>query len=287
MPPEIAAALGMKVKRFLIPMIVCALSARLFGAPQPVDYPELLGRAQAVNENLYRSLQSFVCDETVLRSRASLDDRRVRPLDVLTAKVSFENGSEHYTEIRRNGRVRARMSDVPGAWSEGEFGTLLRQTEQLLKSQRVTLSRLTHFGVSAAALYTFDVAEADSPWSLIVEGRSYRISFRTAVWIEQSSGQILRVERSSTTMPQQTYISELTWSVSLSNVNVNGAAWLLPVSGEYSVLYAAQNRREWNRLTFSNYHRYGSEVALRFEQTAAVEPTARRGSEASPSRYER
>jgi hypothetical protein len=60
-------------------------------------------------------------------------------------------------------------------------------------------------------------------------------------------------------------ISELRWSVTLERVDLNGKTWLLPKTGEYDVLYEKTGRREWNLMNFSGYHRYGSEVALRFD----------------------
>ena len=225
---------------------------------------DLLDKAQIENEKLYNSLQSFVCDETIERSHAALDLRSVRRVDTLTARVSFENGTERYTDVRSNNRARASISHLNGAWSEGEFGTLLRQTRELLNSQQVLFVDSVVINGAPATRFEFEVPESESPWNLIVEGHSYRVPFRTVVAIDNTSGRILEVHRTSTSMPAETRISELQWSVRLDSVNVNRAQWLLPVSGEYSVLYAEENRREWNRLEFSNYHRYGSEVALRY-----------------------
>ena len=63
----------------------------------------------------------------------------------------------------------------------------------------------------------------------------------------------------------ETMISEVDWSVKLAPVELNGHTWLLPKSGQYAVLYAESNRREWNLMSFSDYRRYGSEVAVRFD----------------------
>jgi hypothetical protein len=45
---------------------------------------------------------------------------------------------------------------------------------------------------------------------------------------------------------------------------MEGKDWRLPATGEYAISYGSLNRREWNRLTFSNYHRYGPEARLEF-----------------------
>ena len=227
----------------------------------------LLRRVQAANEDLYASLQYFVCGETVVRTRENLNATKVRKLDTLTARVSFENGEEQYSDVRQNRVSRAGFSAAGGAWSEGEFGTLLRQTQQLLKTQQIAVQAITDQGGTSVALLGFDVAGEDSPWTLVVEGRSYKIPFRTEVLVETGSGHILSVKRSALQIPREVVISEIEWAVQLGATNLNGETWLLPSHAEYSVSYARSNRREHNQMSFGNYRRYGAEAALRFDLT--------------------
>jgi len=224
-----------------------------------------LAQVQLANELLYSDLQNFVCNERIDRYKGPLSGPEGRRIDTVTSKVSFENGVEQYTGIRQNNRSLPHLSSISGAWSEGEFGTLLRQTQVLLGSQ-VVLSRTdTDLNGAPAVLYRFEVSEQDSPWDLDVDARHYRVPFHTDVWVSSSSRQILKIERTSTAMPLETRISELRWSVILDTVELNGKNWLLPNAGEYEVIYEESHRREWNLMIFSDYHRYSSEVALRFD----------------------
>lgn len=235
--------------------------------PQPavISQAELLRRAQAANEDLYASLHSFVCDESISRTRENLKQTKIRKLDLLTTRVSFENGQELYSDVRQNSSTRADLSAAGGAWSEGEFGTLLRQTQQLLKTQQVTFERLGERDGTPVAYVTFEVSREDSPWVLVVDGRSYKVPFRTEVALEQANGHILSVQRDATEIPSNLFISEIQWSVEMRPTNLAGADWLLPAEGEYAVSYVDSNQRDRNRMTFGNYRRYGSEVALRFD----------------------
>ncbi|MBV9762543.1 MAG: hypothetical protein JO340_18430 [Acidobacteriaceae bacterium] len=235
-------------------------------APNPgAGAGDFLERVRSANEQLYSDLESFVCREEMTRYKGSLSGDKARQIDTVTARVSFENGTERYTEVRQNRQPRTTIAAVPGAWSEGEFGTLLRQTQLLLKTQPVRYLGDSHVNDTPAAVYAFEVNEEDSPWDLAVGGQHYRIPFRTEVSVARDSGQILEIERTSVDVPPQTRISEVRWSVSLAPVDLNGRTWLLPRSGEYAVRYDEAGRREWNLLSFADYHRYGSEVALRFD----------------------
>jgi hypothetical protein len=231
----------------------------------PVTTIEQPTRIKLANELLYSDLQNFVCNERMDRYKGSMTGAQARRIDTIKTKVSFENGVEHYTDVRQNNRSRPEIASLSGAWSEGEFGTLLRQTQSLLESQAVLFRMNTDIHGSSATLYRFEVSEQDSLWDLEIESRHYRVPFRADIWVSLSTGQVVKIERTSTAIPAETGISELRWSVTLETVELNGRSWLLPNTGEYEVLYEESRRREWNLLSFSDYHRYGSEVALSFD----------------------
>jgi hypothetical protein len=231
----------------------------------PISNAELLRKAQEANEDLYASLRSFVCDESIWRTRENLKGRKTRNLDTLTTRVSFENGQESYSEVHQNSLSRPDLSSAGGAWSEGEFGTLLRQTQQLLRTEQVVFEGSGERSGTPVAFVSFAVSRDDSPWVLVVDGRSYKIPFRTEIAIEAATGHILSVKRDATEIPPSLYISEIQWSVDMRPTTLAGSSWLLPAEGEYAVSYTDGSQRDRNRMTFGNYRRYGSEVALRFD----------------------
>lgn len=233
--------------------------------PVAMSVPDLLARVREVNDALYTTLQSFICSEQIERFKGSLSGEDAQHIDTVKTKVSFENGIEHYSDILQDKQRRMRISAVAGAWSEGEFGTLLQQTQILLSTQPVLFRAYAELNGAPAAIYGVEISQQNSPWVLEVDRHHYRIPFRTEAWVSRSTGQILRIERVSTAIPSRVGISQMRWGVTLEPVQLDQKNWLLPKTGTYTVLYEAKGKREWNELTFSDYHRYGSEVALRFE----------------------
>jgi hypothetical protein len=226
---------------------------------------ELLEKSRLANDDLYANLKSFVCQEEIRRFKGDMGGSKSRPIDRVSANLSFENGVERYYDIRQNSRSLASISALSGAWSEGEFGTLLQQTAQLLASQSVTFVESTTLAGNPAAIYRFNVSETESPWDLEVASKHYRIPFTTDVWISAANGEILKITRKSISIPEETRISEIDWDVTLDAVDLNGTTWRLPTAAAYSVSYVESKRREWNQMSFSGYRRYGSESLLRFD----------------------
>ncbi len=226
---------------------------------------DLLSRAASANQDLYASLQSFVCSELIERYKGRVGSAAVKHIDTVTLDVSFENGAEHYSDIRQKNHTIRDLTSLDGAWSEGEFGTLLQQSEQLLRTQPAVIDGQADLDGVPAVMLHFDVPAADSPWDLEVGGQHYFVPFRTRIWLSEASADILKISRSSTDVPAGLRIAQIDWSVSLSRVDLNGRHWLLPSTGDYQVLYRDGNRREWNSLKFSGYRRYSAEVKLHFE----------------------
>jgi hypothetical protein len=230
----------------------------------PLSGQDLLARVEIENELRYTDLQSFVCSEHMDRYKSHFNGENPHQIDTVNAQVSFENGVENYSGILENNHARTSMSDIPGAWSEGEFGTLLRQTRTLLTSQALSSQMTSDTNGVPAVLYSLSVSGEDSPWELAVANQKYRVPFKTDVLVAQATGRILRITRSSTAMPPDFGISGIEWSVNLKPVQMDGKEWLLPTSGEYSILYQKSNRREWNMINFSNYHHYTASSVMHF-----------------------
>jgi hypothetical protein len=225
---------------------------------------QLLTRARNANSDLYSTLKSFVCREEIQRYKEDLRRSKTRFIDHVSTNLSFQNGVERYEDVRQNTRSRASLPEIMGAWSEGEFGTLLQQTDRLLALQPVTFVSSETVSGDSVAVYSFVVPESESPWDLAVGSQHYKIPFTTDVWISVGSGKILKIERKSLSIAAETGISEISWNVSLTEVDLGGQSWLLPTDATYSVSYAESKRREFNQMSFSNYHHYGSESAIKY-----------------------
>ena len=223
------------------------------------------GRAEKAAHHLYSDLQSFICTERVDRFRNTEDGQTTVALDTLFSQLSFENGVETYSGILQNGKSLSRMSDLDGAWSKGEFGTLIFQTGVLLSSAIPSSSRYEELDGVPANLFSFEVPETRSPWDLEVGTLHFKVPFHLDVWVSQLTGEIVKIVRTSTAVPSGTGIYQIVWGVTLGPVNLNGRTWLLPKSGEYVVSYEDSFRRDSNLLTFSGYHRYDALSVIKFD----------------------
>jgi hypothetical protein len=232
---------------------------------QVLDAGDLSTLAKQTNDSVHSELRAFICDERIERFRARLTSNRNDRVDTVTAELSYANGEEVYSHILQNNKPRRSVESLEGAWSLGEYGTLLRQSQHLLGSKTAMFRQLTTINGIDAAIYSFDTSESDTPWILTVAQKDYRIAFRTFVWVSFPSAQILKIARVSRDIDQESRITQITWMVTFKTCKLKGKQYIVPEGGQYAVTHGLDGWCEWNVLTFSNYHRYEAETRVTFD----------------------
>jgi hypothetical protein len=225
----------------------------------------LLDRMIASASQVYEDLTNFVCREDIERYKGSRHNPGGHKLDVITSTVSYDRDAEHYADIYQNNKPLNRIRGLSGAWSEGEYGTLLGETLKALKSRKIGSISSSNLDGVPATVYSFDYSADDSPWEIEVAGHHYFLPFRGQVWASLATGDVLRMDRIATDVPQQTGIAGVNWSVSFGSQTADKRTFWLPTKAVYSVSYLDGGRHEWNLIAFSAYRRYGSDVVVRFE----------------------
>lgn len=229
--------------------------------PSPTD---LLTKVRASAEQVFANLINFVCSEQIDRFRGSAHNPSGHKIDVITSKVSYTNDAEHYSDIHQNNKPLSQIGGLSGAWSEGEYGTVLSDTVKALRSRTIKFVSFSMLEGKTAAVYRFDYSAADSPWDIAVSGSHYSLPFHGQIWVSPATGDILRIDRIAYDVPVQTGISGVNWAVMFGPTTADGKTFWLPSKGVYSVSYLNSDRHEWNELAFSDYKHFGSDVVVHF-----------------------
>jgi hypothetical protein len=214
-------------------------------------------------ENQLAALSHVICHERI--ARFSKTRGKVRQLDVVDADIEMAGGVERYSSIRSGRKAYPAVNNLSGAWSYGEFSTILDVTSKELARQTVSRSK-SFVDEIAAELFTFQNAESAGKWNLTVASRTYAMPFTGRVWVSQATGDILRIEWQASNLPEETGLSKLVWRVDFRRDQVAGQDYFIPYRAFYSVAYRGPGDREdFNMTHFSQFQRYGSEIALRFD----------------------
>ena len=195
--------------------------------------PELISRTTEWAGSFTQGLPNFVCQQTTTRYMEESKAAGWQALDVLSAKVIYEDGKEDYKEIMVGGkRTSKSMLDLGGATSTGEFASVLISLFAPASRAQFGFYRSSTVGKTAAAIYDFKVALPNSNWTIRVGGQTLRPAYSGSVWIDRTTAEVRRIEMQADNIPKDFPMDSLQMAVDYDSVPLGTAQFLLPTHAE-------------------------------------------------------
>jgi hypothetical protein len=236
-----------------------------FGAAPGQD--SLIRRAADAALDFAATLPNYICREVISRSQSTTRNVDWRVIDTVEADLVLENGKEDYRNISVNGKpVNKKLDELGGAWSTGEFATVLRNlfspttmTEfHFLKSSRIA-------GMDARE-YSFSVKQERSMWDVHVGSDSYRPAYTGRVWIDPANARTLRIEMESVDLPKTFGFERVETSTDYEYIRLGEGAtqYLLPVRAAILSCQRGSFNCVRNNMDFRNYRKFGAESNIQY-----------------------
>ena len=178
------------------------------------------------------------------------------------------NGREMYRNLAIDGKpVQQEMEKLSGAWSKGEFGTMLldlfsRETGALFHFRKNS----TIAGMPAA-VYDFQVRSENSHWGVGVGAEIVFPAYKGSVWINRENGRTLRIERKTQDMPPRFPVSMVETAADYQFIRIGGTReFLLPARSETLICQRGSYNCSRNTIDFRNYKKYSAETSINFDE---------------------
>jgi hypothetical protein len=232
---------------------------------QRKDEPLIRKAADAAME-FTETLPSYVCSEMVTRSMSQTKPANFQAIDVVSMEVVYENGREDYRNIQINGkRTVKKIEETGGAWSTGEFGTVLVDLFSPATAADFHFRRDSRTGGIIAKMYDFDVDREHSHWSIHSGSQSYDPAYSGSVWIDPTTSRVLRIEMEAKGMPANFPLDHVESATDYQYVRLGDAKqYLLPVHAETLSCERGTNYCSRNVIDFRNCHKYSGESTITF-----------------------
>lgn len=226
-----------------------------------------INKARAAVADFTESLPNYVCQEQMARFVNTSHIVDWRPIDVVSAEVVYENGRERYRNLAINGKpANKRMEELKGAWSTGEFGTVLVDLFSPATAADFRYRREARSAGRNAYVYDFDVERENSHWHVEVPSQSVFPAYRGSVWIEKETGRILRIEMQAYRLPVEFPLDRVESATDYEYIRIGDRPFLLPVHAETLTCPRGTNSCSRNTIDFRNYHKYAGEATITFEK---------------------
>jgi len=237
-------------------------------APPPMQDAQraLLDRAHEVAQDFLGNLPNFVCQQFTTRYVSEGHVNSWHALDVVSADVIYEDHKERYDHLAINGKpVKSKVEDT-GAWSTGEFGTVLDDLFHPATAADFKFKGNRSIQRRSAMLFDFDVTHPHSHWKIQVPGQAIQPAYHGSVWIDKETARVLRIEMQAVKIPEE--FPDDTTEMAIDYDFITGLGTertLLPVKAEVLSCQRGTNTCQRNTIEFRNYHKYSGESTITFK----------------------
>lgn len=227
----------------------------------------LVEQASVVTSTFLRELPNYVCQESVSRDVSETRKPNWNVVDMLSAEVVFENGKEIYRDVLINGKPSKKSPEESGAWSAGEFGTILGE---LFAPATAAEFRYVEDGIiehQPASIYDFKVDRRHSSWRIESPGQYILPPYEGSVWIDPRSAHALRIEMQAKSIPKAFPRLSVETFVDYDYISLGASEkFLLPVRAKVLSCSRGSNQCERNIIEFRDYHKFVSESTVEFKR---------------------
>ncbi len=234
-------------------------------AESPPEHPSIT-KARERSMAFTETLPSYLCQQHIARFASTTAKPNWNALDLVSMEVVYENGKEQYRNLKVNGKaVSQKMEQLDGAWSTGEFATVLVDLFSPATRARFHSRGPSSANNRTADLFDFEVDPENSHWTIMTAGQSVRPSYRGRVWIDRETFGVLRIEMQTRNMPQAFPFDKAESAVDYEMVRISDQQFLLPVHAEVLSCQRGTPNCSKNVIDFRNYHKYSGQSSITFD----------------------
>jgi len=231
----------------------------------PVD--DTIEKARRVSEEFQEKIPNFICDQITFRHEGEGWPKPVFKLkDRITAELMFNDGQESYRNVKTGGKLlgigRNRPPEKTGNWSTGDWISITLDVLQPSTDAEFKFAGEDTIGGRKARMYKYTVRQPNSHWRVEPEGYPIKPAYRGAVWIDNESFRVLRVEMEARQLPANYPLNIVEMTTELGVVSIAGTSYLLPVKAENLTCQRDTVTCHKNELEFRNYRRFSAESTI-------------------------
>lgn len=237
-------------------------------APVPSNpHMALIAQAREAAATFLESLPNYVCQEQTTRYVSETRQPSWNVVDVVSAEVVYDDHQESYRNLQINGRPTKKSPEDSGAWSTGEFGTILGNLFAPQTAADFKFVQDDTIAHRAASVFDFKVVRVRSNWKIWVPGQYVVPTYKGSVWIDKQTGQALRIEMQAKEVPEAFPEITVETAVDYDTISLGSAdKFLLPVHAEALSCWRNSNDCQRNVIEFRNYHKFEGESVIKFDQ---------------------
>jgi hypothetical protein len=241
--------------------------------PSGTEQDQMLDKLHEYARQYVSGLPNFVCMQQNTQMEAGKKSNRWKKGDVLTSRLTFNDGKEQRQLELVNGK---QLHQVRKRWrtplvTEGEFGVLLSRVLGPDSEAVFTWNRWDSVRGRRVAVFDYTVDKAHSTLSLRLSDLAKAIiPYHGSIYADPGKGTVLRITDTATDIPKSLRTEQISTEIDYDEVTIGGATYLLPTEAVVSVLLPRSKVR--NELSFRDYRKFEAQSDIKFGAATEGEP---------------
>jgi hypothetical protein len=236
---------------------------------EPVRRPmgdPLINRAVEAALDFTEGLPNYVCQEMMARYESTTRPANFQAIDIVSVAVVYQDGKEDYRDVTINGKpIKKNMEQMDGAWSTGEFGTMLIDLLSPATGAEFHYRKDDRTSGVVTKLYDYSVKRENSHWQITMSSQSYKPPYKGSIWIDPATGRVLRIEMQAYGFPEDFPTDHVESAMDYQYTRLGDTKqYLLPVHAETLSCQRGTDFCSHNVIDFRNYHKYSGESNITF-----------------------
>jgi hypothetical protein len=229
------------------------------------EQTEIIQKARENALQYTSNLPNFISTETVRRSRLEKGSQTWKPGDTLTVDVAFSDKGELYSMLTVNGKPsKKHFSQVGGARSTGEFGTLLRWIFRPESATKFHWERSEELRGRPMYVFSYSIEQNHSEYTVMANKLHMIAAFGGLVFVDRETHQVMRITHAPSGIPASWPLAAMSGDLDYGFAEIGGQKLLLPLHAELNLSFRDGSQAR-NLMDFSNYRKFTTEATLKFQ----------------------
>ncbi len=242
-------------------------SLRKDAEPPPRPRPagdEKIEKARQMADEYLNSLPNYIANQLTTRYESETAKVQWRARDTISCEVIYLEGKESYRNMAVNNKpTNKTFAEIGGAWSMGEFATVLGDLFSPMTAAAFKVSGVDTISNRPTLVYDFNVDKQHSHWQVSMETQSIDPAYRGTVWIDRETFHVLRIEMQARNLPSDFLLDKVEMVTEYDFVRLSGSEpYLLPIHAENLACQRGTSYCSRNTIDFRNYRKFGAESTI-------------------------
>jgi hypothetical protein len=246
------------------------------GPPPPPseEQEQILSKITQYAKSYTQQLPNFICTQVTRRWVDPSGGDNFHRIDVIAAKLTYNQGEEHYETALVNDRPASAgdkaAADRGGTHSTGEFGSLL---DSIFSENSQTDFHWDHWGTwngAAVAVYNYSISREHSSYTLDYEDQQHIVTaYRGRIYADPDSGVIYHITFEAFGIPSSFPVHSASESLDYGQQTIGDQKYICPLQAKVFVK-SLQNTR--NDIEFRAYRKFDTQSELTYQVDTTSDP---------------